>query len=210
MQPTDTMAMATAERADLATLAAGLAPAQWDAPTLCAGWRVRDIVAHTISFDDLGPAQLAAVFAKGLFSVNRINAVALRAYEGRTTDDLSELMRTHTRPVGLGTGSGGRISLTDNMIHHQDIRRPLRLTREIPADRLLVALQFARTAPLIRGAWRARGVRLQATDVDWSAGKGPVVAGPGEALLMAMAARPAAIADLEGPGVAVLAGHIGA
>jgi hypothetical protein len=84
------------------------------------------------------------------------------------------------------------------------------LTREIPADRLLVALQFARTAPLIRGAWRARGVRLQATDVDWSAGKGPVVAGPGEALLMAMAARPAAIADLEGPGVAVLAGHIGA
>jgi uncharacterized protein (TIGR03083 family) len=209
MQPTDTMAMATAERADLATLAAELSQTQWDAPTLCAGWRVRDVVAHTISFDDLGPAQLAAVFAKGLFSVNRINAVALRAYEGRTTDDLAELMRTHTRPVGLGTASGGRISLTDNMIHHQDILRPLGLAREIPVDRLLVALQFARTAPLIRGAWRARGVRLQATDVDWSAGRGPVVAGPGEALLMAMAARPAAIADLEGPGVAVLAGHIG-
>ena len=59
----------------------------------------------------------------------------------------------------------------DNMIHHQDIRRPLGLSRQIPSERLLVALKFARTAPLIRGAWRARGMRLQATDVDWSAGR---------------------------------------
>jgi uncharacterized protein (TIGR03083 family) len=208
MQPTDTMAMATAERADLATLATELSPAQWDAPTLCTGWRVRDVVAHTISFDDLGPAQLAAVFAKGLFSVNRINAVALRAYEGRTTDDLSETMRTHTRPVGLGTGSGGRISLTDNMIHHQDIRRPLGLARTIPLNRLGVALDFVRYAPTIRGAWRARGVQLVATDLDWSHGKGPQVHGTGEALLMIMAGRPDALAELDGPGVATLAPRV--
>ncbi|MCV7224519.1 maleylpyruvate isomerase family mycothiol-dependent enzyme [Mycolicibacterium komossense] len=202
------MALATAERADLAALAAELSPAQWDAPTLCTGWRVRDVVAHTISFDGLGAMQLAAVFAKGLLSVDRINDVALGGYAERTTDQLRDLMRTHTRPAGLATGSGGRIALTDNMIHQQDIRRPLGLPRTIPPDRLLVALQFARTAPLIRGAWRARGVRLQATDLDWAAGNGPVVEGPGEALLMAMAARPAALADLDGPGVGALAAHI--
>jgi uncharacterized protein (TIGR03083 family) len=210
MNSTDTMAMATAERADLAALAATLSPEQWEAPTLCGKWRVRDVVAHTISFDDLSPAQLAAVFAKGLLSVNRINAVAVAVYADRPTAQLCELMQAHVRPSGLGAGSGGRLALTDNMIHHQDIRRPLGLARVIPADRLRVALQFARTAPLIRGGWRARGVRMEATDIDWAAGKGPVVSGTGEALLMAMAARPAAIADLDGPGVAALAAQIGA
>jgi uncharacterized protein (TIGR03083 family) len=209
MDSTDTMAMATQERADLATLASTFSPAQWEAPTLCGRWRVRDVVAHTISFDALGPAELATVFAKGLFMVNRINAVAVAVYADRTTEQLCELMAAHVRPAGLGAGSGGRLALTDNMIHHQDIRRPLGLARTIPEDRLRVALQFARTAPLIRGAWRARGVRMVATDIDWSAGKGPVVSGTGEALLMAMAARPAAVADLDGPGVATIAARIG-
>jgi uncharacterized protein (TIGR03083 family) len=209
MNSADTMAMATQERADLAALAATLSPAQWEAPTLCGQWRVRDVMAHTISFDALSPAQLMAVFAKGLLSVNRINAVAVAAYADRTTGQLCELMQAHVRPAGLGAGSGGRLALTDNMIHQQDIRRPLGLARDIPEDRLRVALDFARTAPLIRGAWRARGVRMVATDIDWAAGRGPVVSGTGEALLMAMAARPVAIADLDGEGVATVAARIG-
>ena len=61
-----------------------------------------------------------------------------------------------------------------------------------------------RFAPTIRGAWRVRGVQLVATDVDWAYGKGPEVRGPGEALLMAMAGRPAALDDLDGPGKAKL------
>jgi uncharacterized protein (TIGR03083 family) len=210
MIPTDTMALATEERSDLAALAAELSPAQWEAPTLCGQWRVRDVVAHTISFDDLSPAQLAVVFAKGRLSVNRINAIGVAAYADHSTEQLCELVRARVRPSGLAAGSGGRLALTDNMIHHQDIRRPLGLAREIPEDRLRAALQFARTAPLIRGAWRARGVRLVATDIDWTAGTGPVVSGTGEALLMAMAARPAAIADLDGPGAAAIAARIAA
>lgn len=38
--------MATAERTDLADLLATLTPAQWEAPSLCEDWRVRDVVAH--------------------------------------------------------------------------------------------------------------------------------------------------------------------
>jgi uncharacterized protein (TIGR03083 family) len=210
MNSTDMMTLATEERSDLATLATELTPAQWEAPTLCGQWRVRDVVAHTISFDDLSPAQLAVVFAKGLLSVNRINAVGVAAFADYSTGQLCELIQARVRPTGLAAGSGGRLALTDNMIHHQDIRRPLGLAREIPEDRLRAALQFARTAPLIRGAWRARGVRLVATDIDWTAGTGPVVSGTGEALLMAMAARPAAIADLDGPGVSAIATRIAA
>ncbi|BBX69578.1 hypothetical protein MPSYJ_30390 [Mycolicibacterium psychrotolerans] len=90
------------------------------------------------------------------------------------------------------------------MIHQQDIRRTLSLPRTIPADRLVVALDFARVAPLIGGAWHTRGVRRIATDIDWAVGQGPEVRGTGEALLMAMARRPDALADLTGPGLVVL------
>ena len=34
-----------------------LTPEQWDAPTLCTRWRVRDVVAHVISYDELSPAR---------------------------------------------------------------------------------------------------------------------------------------------------------
>ena len=73
---------------------------------------------------------------------------------------------------------------------------------------LAAALDFARYAPTIRGAWRARGVRLVATDLDWTHGKGPEVRGSGEALLMVMAGRRDALDDLTGPGKATLAQHI--
>ncbi|WIM93630.1 maleylpyruvate isomerase N-terminal domain-containing protein [Actinoplanes oblitus] len=35
-----------AQRGDLAEMLAGLSEEQWDAGTLCAGWRVREVVAH--------------------------------------------------------------------------------------------------------------------------------------------------------------------
>jgi hypothetical protein len=52
-------------------------------------------------------------------------------------------------------------------------------------------------------------VRLIATDSDWSYGKGPEVRGPGEALLMVMAGRPAALRDLEGAGTSTLVARLG-
>ena len=50
----DTMRLARDERADLADFLATLTPEQWDAPTLCPLWRVRDVVAHIFSYEDLG------------------------------------------------------------------------------------------------------------------------------------------------------------
>ena len=38
--------MIAAERAELAEMLAGLPAPRWDEPTLCAGWRVREVVAH--------------------------------------------------------------------------------------------------------------------------------------------------------------------
>lgn len=69
-------------------------------------------------------------------------------------------------------------------------------------------LNYALTAPVVRGARRTRGVRLVATDLDWTHGRGRAVTGPVEALLMAMAARPDALNQLSGSGKDVLAQRI--
>jgi uncharacterized protein (TIGR03083 family) len=98
--------------------------------------------------------------------------------------------------------------LADTIIHGQDIRRPLGITRDFGEDTL------RRVADLLidsnfncQSKKRAAGLRLEATDIAWSSGSGAVLRGPLEALIMAMAGRKAALADLRGDGVATLAGR---
>ena len=205
----DVMALARAEREDLLDLLTTLTPEQWRAPSLCAQWSVQDVVTHVLSYEELGPRQLAERFARGRFLLDRINAVGVREYGSRTPEQLVELLRAHLTPAGLTAGLGGRIALTDGLIHQQDIRRPLGLTREIPAERLVPALRTALFAPTLLGIARVRDVRLVATDVDWTFGRGPEVHGPAEALLMTVAGRRDVVAELSGPGQERLARRLG-
>jgi uncharacterized protein (TIGR03083 family) len=201
--------LARDEREELADFLAGLTPEQWEHPTLCAGWRVHDVAAHVVSFEGMTLRELTARFLTGRLQMDRINGLGVGDLADRSTEQLIALLRDNAQPHGMGAGFGGRVALTDNMIHHQDIRRPLGLARTIPVERLCAALDFVRYSPTIRGAWRVRGVRLIATDLDWSYGKGPEVRGPGEALLMVMAGRPDALRDLDGPGTGTLAARLG-
>ncbi|MGY1836008.1 maleylpyruvate isomerase family mycothiol-dependent enzyme [Blastococcus sp. SYSU DS0510] len=194
------MSMARAEREDLRALVTDLTPEQWAAPSLCEGWSVRDVVAHVLSYDELGPRELARRFTRGRFTVDRTNAVGLSEYGTRTPAELLALLDDHLTPAGLTAGLGGAIALTDGMIHQQDIRRPLGLPRQIPAERLVPALRTALFSPTLLGAVRVRGVRLVATDLDWAFGRGPEVSGTGEALLMAVAGRRGVVEELSGPG----------
>ncbi|EFV14815.2 maleylpyruvate isomerase family mycothiol-dependent enzyme [Segniliparus rugosus] len=198
------MDFAEAERADFAAFLGTLTPEQWEAPTLCGKWRVRDVVAHVISYEGLGASELAKRFLAGGLSVDRINEAEVARARGQSTRELLARFGASLRPNGMMTLYGGRAALHDGMIHHQDIRRSLGLRREIPADRLRATLNFTLVSPTLRGAWRVRGVRLVATDLDWSWGRGPEARGAGEALLMAMAGRSSALGELSGPGAAKL------
>jgi hypothetical protein len=112
-------------------------------------------------------------------------------------------------------GRCNRVNFGEMMIHQQDIRRPVGLARTIPADRLSWALNYCMTrtgsASLGSGSRKLRkDLRLVATDIDWSAGQGAELRGPGEAILMAINGRGEVVDDLDGPGVEVLAGRIAA
>jgi uncharacterized protein (TIGR03083 family) len=198
------MALARQERADLTDLLGELTAAEWEAPSLCEGWSVRDVVAHIVSYETLDLKGFVGRLARARLRPGRINEVGLAEEPARAGGELVDLLRRHPAPPASMTGFGGRIALTDTLVHHQDIRIPLGRHRTVPPDRLRTALPFAMVAPPLRGAWKTRGLRVVATDVDWSFGRGREVRGPAQVLLMAVAGRPAVLDDLEGPGVDVL------
>lgn len=201
----DVMSLAGDERRDLADFLATLTPEQWERRSLCADWTVREVVVHVVSYEELGPRGTVARLVRGRFSLDRTNPIGVRAGADASPADVLDHLRAHLRPRGITAAFRGRIALTDGLIHHQDIRRALDLPREVPAERLLVTLPFALRALALPSRRDARGLRLVATDLDWTHGKGPEVRGTGEALLMAIAGRRAALTDLDGPGAPLLA-----
>jgi uncharacterized protein (TIGR03083 family) len=197
--------MATAERTDLADLLATLRPEQWETPSLCEGWRVRDVVAHVMSFDVSLLGMSRRVVRGRIVHTNQVGVDELALL---STDALLDKLRAHLRPQRLAAVFGGRLALLDVTVHHQDIRRPLGLPREIPAERLRLVLDSSLRS-LELPTWRiARGVRLVASDLDWSHGSGPEVSGPAEAMLMAITGRPCAVGELTGPGQPVVAARL--
>lgn len=199
-------ALAHAERMEFADLLDELTPSQWSSPSPCIGWSVQDVAAHTIAYLDQSRGRLAVNMLRSGWNVDRLNARALRRYVDVSPDQLTNTMRQNSTPSGAGALFGGRVALIECLVHQQDVRRALGKPRAIPEARLRVSLGFARVSPVIAGARRTRGVRLVATDVDWSAGGGPDVRGPAESLLMAMTGRIDIVHDeLFGDGVTVLA-----
>ena len=95
--------------------------------------------------------------------------------------------------------------LGETVIHSEDIRRPLSIPHTYPPDALKRVAEFYRGSQvLIGGKRRVEGLRLRATDVDWTAGEGPEVSGPILSIAQATAGRKAALDDLTGEGVDIL------
>jgi uncharacterized protein (TIGR03083 family) len=143
----DVRRLAREERAEFAAFLATLPPPQWQAPTLCAQWRVRDVVAHVISYDQTSVDSLLVLAARCQFRPGRVNAAALARYDTRSPEELLALLADHLQPRGLPAALGGRVALVQALIHHQDIRRALGRPRAIPPERLLPALRIALIAP---------------------------------------------------------------
>jgi uncharacterized protein (TIGR03083 family) len=198
-------ALARREREEFAEVLCTLTAQQWGAASRCAGWSVRDVAAHTIAYLGQSLPGLTANMIRARGNVDRLNAQALPALSGLSPAQLVDLMYRGTEPSGAGGLYGSRVALIECLVHQQDIRRPLGLDRVVAEEALQAALGFARVSPVIGGARRTRGVRLVATDMDWSAGKGHQIHGPGEALLMVMTGRVAAVRDeLDGEGLPLL------
>lgn len=194
----DIRGMLAAERAELTTLLRDLSDAEWDAPTLCTGWRVRDLIGH-LRYDVIPLSEYAGIAVRHRFSIDGVNNAMAAEGARRTPVELLAEFESAPRTVSR---LWPRLALADLLIHQQDIRRPLGRRREIPTDRVRAVLD--RPDPFAR-PWRlTKGLQFVATDFDWVKGSGPVVRGRGEALALAMVGRPVVLGELEGDGVAEL------
>lgn len=202
------------ERTEILSFLCGLTPAQWDTPSLCEGWRVRDVAVHLLvdePFRELGWPQALAKLAGMRFSVHRANAWVVQHNAARDTSEILATWRRSLPPGPVARFLGAGTCLRAGIIHHQDMRRPLAMPRPIPAERLTGVLDTIITPKgniNLGSRDRAAGLRLRATDIDWISGDGPEVSGPAEALMMALAGRATALAELDGEGAQLLADRV--
>ncbi|RMI29801.1 maleylpyruvate isomerase family mycothiol-dependent enzyme [Nocardia stercoris] len=183
------------ERAELIALLHTLSDDEWTAPSLCAGWQVRDIVGHLL-YDTMTLLSYAGVAARQGFSPDRTNRYLV---ERARSLSIAELLQGFENAAGTITRLAPAVGLADLLVHQQDIRRPLGRERKIAPERLRAVLD--RPDPFAR-PWRyTRGLRFVATDIDYARGSGPEVRGTGEALALAVVGRPIVLDELDGDGV---------
>jgi uncharacterized protein (TIGR03083 family) len=201
------------ERQDILAFLRSLTSDQWGMPSLCTGWRIKDVAAHLLVDEPVQAGMARRVLpllARQRFSPDRVNSAWIARNHPRAPGSIIESFQQDSlRAVGvIGHLLGPAVALRALVIHHQDMRRPLRIERVVPSDRLVAALDALATwkgSVSVGSRSRAAGLHLRALDVGWSHGDGPAVFGPGEAIVMALAGRSVALEDLEGEGKAALA-----
>jgi uncharacterized protein (TIGR03083 family) len=192
----------TQQRLALADLLDGLTVAEWERPSLCARWRVRDVAAHVaMTPQPPGPGALlgAALRARGSF--DRLNHDLAVRHAARPPGEIVAELRRHAASRRLPAVTNYRNIVPDVLVHGQDIAVPLGRDLPVPiaAARAAADRVWGMGRPF-RARHRLRGRRLTATDTDWSVGDGEEVAGPIAALLLLLTGRTAtARPHLSGP-----------
>lgn len=187
----------------------GLDDAGWATPSLCAGWTVRDVVAHltTTTRWTVGAVVRAAVRARGDFDRMVVQVARERSVRFTPAELLGQLRESASSSRRM-PGSGPMDPLMDLVVHAQDVSRPLGRPYRSPDVVVLTSLAYVAGNRFLGAPRRFAGLELVATDADWSSGEGPQVRGPAGDLLLVAAGRPAGLAALDGPGLAVLADRL--
>jgi uncharacterized protein (TIGR03083 family) len=202
-------AVLASQRRALADLLAGLSTPDWDVPSLCAGWRVRDVAAHVASVPLLpGPVPMLAAAVRAGGRVNRVIDRLAVEHAGRPPATIIAELREHADSRRLPPLSHARNAAMDILVHGQDIARPLGIRHEMPADAAAAGASRAWTMGWpFRGRRRFAGYRLTATDLEWTVGAGAEIRGPIGSILLLLTGRTVALDDLDGPGAAALRGR---
>ncbi|MEU4393955.1 maleylpyruvate isomerase family mycothiol-dependent enzyme [Kribbella sp. NPDC023855] len=190
-----------AERLSFADLLDDLADDEWSKDSLCAGWTVLDVAAHlTLSTrTTLGMVVWGAIKARGSFDRMEADLARKRATQF-TRAELIEQIRVTAGSDRHTPGSSHLDCLLDALVHGQDIARPLGRPRSMPLEPAIAALEFVRTNKFYGAPKRLRGVRLVATDTDWSGGEGPdELHAPVADLILISTGRPAGLTNATGP-----------
>jgi uncharacterized protein (TIGR03083 family) len=201
------------QRGRTADLLAQLTEEQWQHPSLCQGWTVRHVAAH-LTLQQQRVRDVAAFVARNpsMLRSLTLNATirASAVVQSRLpTDEIIARIRTMIGSRRHNVFVTPLETLTDILVHSQDIAVPLGVELEMPPSASVLAAtrrwdtRGTRLATVFRPL-PLEGYRLTATDADWARGQGPEVAGPIGALLLLLTGRSAALSHLTGAGADAL------
>jgi len=149
MSTSECWALVAGQRRDLADAVADLPGAAWDTPSLCAGWRVRDVVAHVV-----GSAEGAFTVRRALpgLLAHRFNVAAWLYDDGRrrgaaSPAELAARLRESAGNTFQPPGRKPADVLADVIIHCQDAFVPLGIDRHAGAAAVLAALVSRLSGP---------------------------------------------------------------
>lgn len=197
---------AAESRREFADLIAGLTEEQLATASLCPGWTVQDVAGHAVSFIEMSLPTMMFGMAKSGFNVDKAWFKNAKKYGAQPVADIVAKLRDHAAKPSPMKSFPAELTTTDMAVHAQDVRRALNIDAK-PSDAVLLeALNFCTTHA--KGKMQVptdhiAGLRLEATDLDWSWGSGKLVSGPAEAILMGINRRNVS-AELSGDGVADL------
>jgi uncharacterized protein (TIGR03083 family) len=200
----ETWSLVHAERAALAADLTNLTDAQWSTPSLCSGLSVREVLAHLTAAGSLNGLRWLAGVLRCRFDFDRQVAMRLAEQLGSSP---AETLARFERVVDSTTSPPLPVLalLGEVVVHGEDIRRPLGIVHDHPAEVLTrVARYYAGSDQVVPARSRVRGLRLEAADGPFATGSGPLVAGRTLALVMAMTGRREFCDELTGEGVATL------
>ncbi len=202
-----------AQRLALTDVLSRLSEDEWRRPSLCAGWTVRDVTAH-LTMQQVGPGALllqvpAMIRARG--NLDRLIHDAARRRAALPTDQLIAEIRGMVGSRRHNFGVTYRETLTDILVHGQDITVPLGRRLDMPVDAAaLAASRIWSMDRMFHAAKRLTGYRLTATDTAWTVGEGAEVTGPIGSILLLLTGRPIDLPLFTGEGVAALSAQLAA
>ncbi|MQY11516.1 hypothetical protein SRB5_16350 [Streptomyces sp. RB5] len=177
------------ERIGLADLLEGLTDAEWQTPTQCGDWVVRDVAAHLTVAARYGRGDVLREMVRARGRWNRmIHDSAVR--EGaRSPEEIVALLRSIVGSRRLAPLTTRREPLLDLLVHGQDIALALGRDRPMPPEAARDAADRVWTMRLPPRPWPLPRARLVATDVEWTRGSGEEIRGPVSALLLLLTGR---------------------
>jgi uncharacterized protein (TIGR03083 family) len=155
----------------LADLLASAPAETWDAPSLCEKWQVRHVVAHVTMPARLTPEHFGAEMAAagGDFTVLS-DTVAARDASLPVADQLAALRSPLLHAWQPPGGAAG--ALSHAVIHSLDVTVALDRPAVAPGEAVVAVLDQLTAADGALFGVDLTGVRLEATDTDWSWGSG--------------------------------------
>ena len=188
-----------AEFTSLAELLAAASAAQWDTPSLCEGWRVREVVAHMTMAARYSEAEFMTELRRCDFDFTSLSNEVAGRDASLPADELVASLRSDVMQRWTPPGGGYHGALNHVVIHGLDVTVPLGVPRRSPDETIRVVLDdLARGGGHAHFAIVINGRRLEASDLGWSHGSGPVLRGAAGDLALAMCGRAVPAGRLEG------------